>query len=179
MTSQINPLDHTGLVWKQANSIAHWSHEPVEDLFQEGFIGLMKASERYIPGNAKFSSFAVPYIRGAILQYLRGQFGRRNGIKKAHSNTVNIDLLQHYVFVDKTSLERRQDLEDWDLVRAVWSDCAWEKNSDDHTLIFLSVINGLSIVRIAELIGVGKGRVEYRLKNAVARLRWAYLLSLH
>lgn len=43
-----------------------------EDLFQEGMIGLIKAVRRFDPllGYA-FSSFAVPYISGEILHYLR------------------------------------------------------------------------------------------------------------
>jgi RNA polymerase sigma factor (sigma-70 family) len=44
--------------------------EEGKDLFQEGCIGLLKAIDRY-DGRVKFSSFAVPYIRGEILHYLR------------------------------------------------------------------------------------------------------------
>lgn len=59
-----------------AISIAHrcaaTCQEPLDDLIQLARIGLIKAVERFDPntGNA-FSSFAVPYIRGEILHYLR------------------------------------------------------------------------------------------------------------
>ena len=59
-----------------ARSIAHKKHntchEPYQDLEQEGVIGLIKAVERFDPSKGvAFSSFATPYISGAILQYLR------------------------------------------------------------------------------------------------------------
>lgn len=46
------------------------------DLEQEGFIGLIKAIERFDPSrNIQFSSYAVPFIRGEILMYLRHKGG--------------------------------------------------------------------------------------------------------
>jgi RNA polymerase sigma-B factor len=47
-------------------------NESYEDLYQIGFLGLLKAVERFESelGHA-FSSFAVPYIQGEIQHYLR------------------------------------------------------------------------------------------------------------
>ncbi len=61
-----------GLVKKIAYSIGRQCAEPYEDLQQIGYLGLIRAIERYNPflGSA-FSSFAIPYIRGEILHYLR------------------------------------------------------------------------------------------------------------
>jgi RNA polymerase sigma-B factor len=61
-----------GLVRKEAKKWQEQSSEPFEDLYQEGSIGLLKAIDRFNPklGNA-FSSFAIPYINGAIMHYLR------------------------------------------------------------------------------------------------------------
>ena len=60
------------LVHKIVHRMAVRCTEPYEDLYQLGFIGLLKAVERFNPclGNA-FSSFAVPYIQGEIQHYLR------------------------------------------------------------------------------------------------------------
>jgi len=45
---------------------------PYEDLVQVGSIGLIRAVEAFDPERAvRFSSFAVPYIRGALLHELR------------------------------------------------------------------------------------------------------------
>lgn len=61
-----------GLVREEAHRWRGQCSEPFEDLVQEGYFGLIKAVERFDPstGNA-FSSFAMPYIRGAIQHYLR------------------------------------------------------------------------------------------------------------
>lgn len=68
--------DNDKLVYKVANRWAGQCPEPVEDLAQIGRIGLLKAIDRYDPDHdAAFSSFAVPYINGAILHHLRDHWG--------------------------------------------------------------------------------------------------------
>jgi RNA polymerase sigma-B factor len=63
------------LVHKVVHRMTATCREPYEDLYQIGYIGLLKAAERYdsSSGNA-FSSFAVPYIQGEIQHYLRDQW---------------------------------------------------------------------------------------------------------
>lgn len=67
--------ENSKLVHKVVHRMAALCREPYEDLHQIGYIGLLKASERFNPstGNA-FSSFAVPYIQGEIQHYLRDQW---------------------------------------------------------------------------------------------------------
>jgi RNA polymerase sigma-B factor len=61
-----------GLVRKVAHRLAHQCAEPYEDLEQCGYLGLITAIERFEPAQGyAFSSFAVPYIRGEILHFLR------------------------------------------------------------------------------------------------------------
>lgn len=63
---------HTGLVRKMAHKFSHQCNEPYEDLEQIGYFGLIRAIERFDPGQGyAFSSFAVPYIRGEMLHFLR------------------------------------------------------------------------------------------------------------
>ena len=55
------------------------SNENVDDLFQIGCIGLMKAIDNFdITQNVKFSTYAVPMIIGEIRRYLRDN----NAIRK-------------------------------------------------------------------------------------------------
>ena len=63
---------NAGLVRKVAHQICRKCAEPYEDLEQIGYLGLIRAIERFNPqkGSA-FSSFAIPYIRGEMLHYLR------------------------------------------------------------------------------------------------------------
>lgn len=67
---------NTGLVRKIAHRVSHQCVEPYEDLEQVGYLGLIRAIERFDPyQGCAFSSFAVPYIRGEILHYLRDRSG--------------------------------------------------------------------------------------------------------
>lgn len=68
-----------GLVRKIAHRLTHQCAEPYEDLEQVGYLGLIAAIERFDPAQGRaFSSFAVPYIRGEILHFLRD---RANPVK--------------------------------------------------------------------------------------------------
>lgn len=61
-----------GLVRKIAHNLHRQCTEPYEDLEQIGCLGLIRAIERFNPSQGcAFSSFAVPYIRGEILHFLR------------------------------------------------------------------------------------------------------------
>lgn len=67
---------HTGLVRKMAHQFSHQCTEPYEDLEQIGYFGLIRAIERFNPHQGyAFSSFAIPYIRGEILHFLRDRTG--------------------------------------------------------------------------------------------------------
>ena len=63
------------LVHKVVHRMSQVCREPYEDLFQLGYIGLLKAADRFDAntGNA-FSSFAIPYIQGEIQHFLRDQW---------------------------------------------------------------------------------------------------------
>ena len=65
-----------GLVKKIAYRVSQQCPEPYEDLVQIGYLGLMRAIERFNPHQGcAFSSFAVPFIRGEMLHYLRDKGG--------------------------------------------------------------------------------------------------------
>lgn len=63
---------NASLVRKIAHRISHQCSEPYEDLEQIGYLGLIRAIEHFqLNQSCSFSSFAVPYIRGEILHFLR------------------------------------------------------------------------------------------------------------
>jgi RNA polymerase sigma-B factor len=63
---------NVGLVRQVAHRFSGYCAEPYEDLEQIGYFGLIQAIERFNPHQGRaFSSFAMPYIRGEILHYLR------------------------------------------------------------------------------------------------------------
>lgn len=63
------------LVHKVVHRMSKICREPYDDLYQLGYIGLLKAANRFdaTTGNA-FSSFAIPYIQGEIQHHLRDQW---------------------------------------------------------------------------------------------------------
>jgi RNA polymerase sigma-B factor len=63
---------NSGLVRKIAHRMSRQSTEAYEDLEQIGYLGLIRAIERFNPHHGcAFSSFAVPYIRGEMMHFLR------------------------------------------------------------------------------------------------------------
>ena len=63
---------HRPLVTPIAHHYAQLCPEPVEDLIQVGWIGLLRAAEGYSPASSvPFDRYARPHIRGAILHHLR------------------------------------------------------------------------------------------------------------
>lgn len=63
------------LVHKVVHRMSQVCREPYDDLYQLGYIGLIKAAERFDPSTGyAFSSFALPYIQGEIQHFLRDQW---------------------------------------------------------------------------------------------------------
>ena len=89
--AQRNQLVETnlGLVKQLARRESQRTRVPMEDLEQTGSLGLIKALEAFDPGRSTaLSSFAVPYIRGAIRQHLRDRcqpLRTSRGLRELHA----------------------------------------------------------------------------------------------
>ncbi len=71
--NEINLDDYEALVWSLANKFKYIQFE-VNDLFQSGYIGLIKAKGNFsFEFGTKFTTFAVPYIVGEMKQFMRSQ----------------------------------------------------------------------------------------------------------
>ena len=115
--------NHTGLVKSVALRLARAYGEDFEDLMQIGYIGLLKAAERFEPERGlKFSTYAVPMIAGEIRSQLRDQ-----GVIKM-SRSLKADVT---------------------LVRRAESDYLKEHGISPH-ITQLAQITGLSAERITE-----------------------------
>lgn len=83
--------NHTGLVKSVALRLARAYGEDFEDLMQIGYIGLLKAAERFEPERGlKFSTYAVPMITGEIRSQLRDQ----GAIKMSRSLKADVTLVR-------------------------------------------------------------------------------------
>lgn len=78
----------------------------LEDLTQAGLVGLLEAAHRYTPATgATFSTFAVPRIRGAMLDELRkGDWIPRSVHRRGREVAVAIRTIEH-----ETGREARSD----------------------------------------------------------------------
>ncbi len=64
-------MENVGLIWSIVRRFSGRGHE-LEDLFQIGSIGLMKAIDKFDPSfEVRFSTYAVPMIAGEIKRFLR------------------------------------------------------------------------------------------------------------
>ncbi len=72
MSSLINEriINNESLIYKIANKYSNYYN--IEDLYQAGCIGIIKADKNYKDeSNAKFSTYAYKYIIGEIIDYIR------------------------------------------------------------------------------------------------------------
>ena len=82
---------HTGLVKSVALRLARSYGEDPEDLIQIGYIGLLKAAQRFEPERGlQFSTYAVPMITGEIRSQLRDQ----GAIKMSRSLKADVALVR-------------------------------------------------------------------------------------
>ncbi len=68
-------LANVGLVGKLAGREARRTGLPADDLFQEGFVALAGALQRYDPDKGRFSTFAVIRIRQRLAEVGAGRLG--------------------------------------------------------------------------------------------------------
>lgn len=159
----INPLDHQGLVRKISWHYSRPIPAMREDFEQIGYIGLMKACERFDPArNHKFSTYAYPIIRGEISHWIRD-----------HLSLVRIPrpLLKQGVTYHGCPIEPYHATEkiDSDL-----SDLLYELEKlprREKFVIKMSFFNDLTTVEIAKNLGLSTKTVKRCKANAIATLR--------
>jgi RNA polymerase sporulation-specific sigma factor len=88
---------HIRLVWSIVNRF-RGRGEDLEELFQVGCVGLLKAADRFDPSfGTKFSTYAVPMVLGEIRRFLRDagpvRIGRRLQAVAAHAEQARAALI--------------------------------------------------------------------------------------
>ena len=64
-------FENTGLIWSMVRRFSGRGHD-LEDLFQIGCIGILKAIDKFdMSFDVKFSTYAVPMILGEIKRFIR------------------------------------------------------------------------------------------------------------
>ncbi|MBQ9765659.1 MAG: SigF/SigG family RNA polymerase sporulation sigma factor [Lachnospiraceae bacterium] len=133
-------VENMGLVWSIVRRFAGRGYE-MEDLFQIGSIGLMKAIDKFDTSfEVRFSTYAVPMITGEIKRFLRddgmvkiSRSIKENGWKLKHAEEKLVRELGREVTLEELSSETGIAVEDIVL--------AFEANTEIES-IYKSVYQG-------------------------------------
>lgn len=156
---------HQKLVHKVVHRYIKKCGEPYEDLYQVGFIGLLKAVDRFDPKleNA-FSSFAIPKIEGEIKHYLRDQVPSLKVPRYALEKFAQVKRLRKHFVACGRQLSEEQiaqkigiSINQWQEIQNLnsppakvsWDEMLYEPNiedkgSEDNSSIVYEVISRLS-----------------------------------
>jgi RNA polymerase sigma factor (sigma-70 family) len=87
--NRINPLDHDRLVMKLARQFGAKERDITEsDQYADGWLGLLKACERFNPTrDIQFSTYAYHWIRDAITRPFHA--GRKQALKRGPGKTTH------------------------------------------------------------------------------------------
>lgn len=133
-----------------------------QDLAQEGFIGLWKASLKY-DGRVKFSTFAITCIRNEMLQYLRKQ--------RRAPNAVSLDAPLAHVEGDFSLGDTLEDTEASAFETKIFADDFMQRlKPQDRRLVELRIA-GLGQQVVGEACGISQVTVSRRLKKIQALYR--------
>ncbi len=84
------------LVHREAKAMVEKTPEELDDLEQIGCLGLIKAIEMFdIDRGVKFSSYAIPFIRGEMSHYLRKHWGIRPKINRTDHDNYMLVVAAH------------------------------------------------------------------------------------
>lgn len=148
-----------------------------EDLVQTGFVGLLKAINRYNPfQSVKFSTFAVHYIQGEILHELRYK-KRHNPVAEVSMEEVLIDMQEEdkaFRLVDIVGTD--PDEVEAAVVNRVTIEAALDCLSDSERKV-ITLRYGLRAGRcrtqeqVAEIMGVSQKTISQMENRAIGKLR--------
>lgn len=171
-------MDREGLIRQTLHicrrEARRWSHTPLdqEDLAADGAVGLTKAANRYDPERGvPFQSFALPYVRGAIMDTVRARARRESMRDGTYAVQVSLESVlpgrdDDYVREIADPRSQTEDIaERLDALRVVATLPAKER------LVLLRQVEGESAEDIGRDLGVSVHRVYQLAHNGVTRLR--------
>ena len=174
--------------------------ENVDDLFQIGCIGLIKAIDHFNTElGVRFSTYAVPMIIGEIRRFLREMLLKKNQKEPSITEVASevgisredivyaLDAIQNpmslyepiftdggdTLYVMDQIRDKKNREENW-VEHLSLSDALKKLNAREHEIISLRFFEGKTQMEVAELIGISQAQVSRLEKNALRIMR-AYL----
>ena len=167
MENEMLVLDHIGLVWHVARKYRNTGYD-LEDLAQEGTIGLIKAAGSFDPSRGTaYSTYAVKCIECEILRYLRKE-------KKHRTNSISLDQKMD-VDGSKISFKDMVGREDPEIEMVCEKEALRQRISEldpeDVRLIWMYYVQEMKQAQIARQLGIGQAQVSRRLKKVMIRIK--------
>lgn len=162
-SDQVDPRQHVGLVLKCAGGGCR--REKAERI-SDGYLGLVSAARRYDPtlGHA-FSTYAIPRIRGAILDGIRARRGwrRLNGGQRVAEAVALGDWIAGPEETDRAAILTSEA----NRLRFALLTLP----THERQMISLLFYEDRPAVEVAEMTGVSQGRISQIKRSALERLR--------
>lgn len=167
MENEMLVLDHMGLVWHVARKYRNTRYD-LEDLAQEGTIGLIKAAGSFDPSRGTaYSTYAVKCIECEILMYLRKE-------KKHRTSSISLDQKMD-VDGSKISFKDMVGREDPEIEMVCEKEALRQRISEldpeDVRLIWMYYVQEMKQAQIARQLGIGQAQVSRRLKKVMIRIK--------
>lgn len=178
-------LEYSNYIYGIAKKFRYYDKE---DIIQAGFLGLIKASKNYIPGNTKFTTYAFKYIQGEmykvindnklsyevrkakrkieeVKELLKQKYFREPTIKEI-SDFIGYDVEYLMLINTKTSsLDERYDIKEEINMDDMLSlkEALLNLEKDDLKLLKLSLI--MSEKEVGDRLGMNQVKVSRTLKK--------------
>ena len=167
MENEMLVLDHMGLVWYVARKYRNTGYD-LEDLAQEGAIGLIKAAGSFDPSRGTaYSTYTVKCIECEILMYLRKE-------KKHRTNSISLDQKMD-VGGSEISFKDMVGREDPEIEMVCEKEALRqhisELDPEDVRLIWMYYVQEMKQAQIARQLGISQTQVSRRLKKVMIRIK--------
>lgn len=144
--------EHIALVKKIASKYRNYD-VPFDDLVQEGLLGLLEAKDKYIPDkNAKFSTYAVYWIKKRIIEFVN---------KENKSRIPNSDNIENVA----------EEIHDKEMQESKIVDLPGNLSSIEKKVIKLFFEEHKTLNEISELLGIRRERVRQIKQKALRKLK--------
>ena len=156
--------DNTGLVWSIARRFVNRGYD-LEELYQIGCIGLLKACDRFESRyGVQFSTYAVPLIAGEIKRFLRDNGAIKQTICGKDGTQVSL--------VERLVDEAQSEVAAENIMNRILVGQAMEKLGEmEQELIRLRFFEDRTQTEVAKVLGISQVQVSRLEKKILIQMR--------
>lgn len=172
----INIEEHLGLARKVASEFSKKANckYTYDELESQAFLGLVKAANKFEEERGlKFSTYAVPVIRGEIMRMYRDDkwYNSKRGcpheILSLNIKMSSEEKQEEILTLLKDDTDYESEAVDNILIKEIIS----RLREDEKEIIYLYYYNGLRQAQIAEIIGLTQMSISRKITNALKKMR--------